>query len=87
MNQINVSPEMINYGLSAGQNILQNQADRLSPGSIVLCLSVTEAFSSNNIYAGFSSTWASLKYYFQVHLFSILIFLSIFNISTILLGQ
>ena len=67
---------MINYGLSAGQNILQNQADRLSPGIIVLCLSYTEALSPNNINAGFSSTWASLKYYFQVAIFICLVFLS-----------
>lgn len=41
----NVSPEVLNYGLHAGQNILRQQTDRLMPGVSNFWLSLKYYFS------------------------------------------
>ena len=47
---MNVSPEMLNFGLSAGQDMLNKQRDRLMPGMSTFWNSLKIYFAVNNDY-------------------------------------
>lgn len=46
----NVSPEMLNFGISAGQDLLNKQRDKLMPGAHTLWNSLKIYFAVNNEY-------------------------------------
>lgn len=48
--QWNVSPDMLNFGLSAGQDIINKQRDRFMPGMSTLWNSLKIYFAVNNDY-------------------------------------
>jgi hypothetical protein len=50
MRGMNVSPEMLNFGLTAGQDMLNKQRDRLMPGMSTLWTSLKIYFAVNNEY-------------------------------------